>query len=324
MKELEPKKNFVGGILTVDIPELGPKIQGKVRDIYKTADGLVVITTDRQSAYDRMICTVPHKGMVLNLLSTFWFEKTCHIAPNHMLEVPHPNVMITQECRPMEVEMVARRYITGTTSTSIGYQYFEQGKREIYGLRFPDGLRMNERLPNSMGIIITPTTKAEHGAHDVPLTEKAAAEIVGKEFYELMRMYTIELFRFAEKFCLAANLIIPDTKYEFGVDNNGTLRVIDEIHTPDSSRFWRLSSYEERFQQGETPETFDKDVLRRWLADRGFRGDGPVPVVDPQVILAMQKAYTTPYEMITGEKLPDSKVSDSSTICKAVLESVNF
>jgi len=326
MKEqvLEPTENFSLGLLTCDIPELGPKTQGKVRDIYKAKDGLVIITTDRQSAYDRMICTVPQKGMVLNLLSAFWFERTRHITPNHIIEVPHPNVMIVEECESLGVEMVARRYLTGTTTTSNGYQYFEQGKREIYGLRFPEGLRMDERLPDSMGIIITPTTRGKHGAHDLPLTEKEAEEIVGKARYALIRMYTIELFRFAEKVCSAADLIIPDTKYEFGVDSNGTLRVIDEIHTPDSSRFWRWSTYEERFQKGETPETFDKDVLRHWLADRGFRGDGPVPVVDPQVILAMQKSYTTPYEMITGERLPDSKVSDPSTIRKAVLESVNF
>ncbi|OGD86663.1 hypothetical protein A2Z23_01915 [Candidatus Curtissbacteria bacterium RBG_16_39_7] len=310
--------------MTVDIPELGPKTQGKVRDIYKVDGRLIIITTDRQSAYDRMICTVPQKGMVLNLFSAFWFNRTRDIAPNHFIESPQPNVMITMECEPLEVEMVARRHITGTTTTSIGYQYFEQGKREIYGYKFPDGLRMNECLPDSMGLIITPTTKARAGSHDVPLTEKEAAEIVGKARYELMRIYTIGLFEFAEKVCLTSDLIIHDTKIEFGIDRNGFLRVIDELFTPDSSRFWGRAGYEERFQAGLQPVTFDKDILRRWLADQGFRGDGPVPTVDPEIILAMQQAYVAPYEMITGQKLPDSKLSDPSIIRQAVLANSGY
>lgn len=316
-----PAENFAGGLLGLEIPELGPKKQGKVRDIWEVGDSLVMVTTDRQSAFDRMICTTPDKGQVLNLLSAFWFGQTCDIAPNHLEAIPHPDVCIAKKAHArLPVEIVWRRHMARSSTTTSVYHNYEQGRRTIYGLDFPDGLKPNQEFP--MGSILTPTTKAETG-HDQELTDQEAGEIVdhqlGQGMWERVKSFTSRVFERSRAYHLQHGLIMADTKYECGVDKNGQPMLIDEIHTPDSSRFWLAKTYSERFAQGADPEAFDKDILRRWLVAQGFRGEGSVPVVPPEVREKMAKAYKTPYRMITGKDLPDVD-SSPKAIQSAILE----
>ena len=319
-----PKENFAGGLLQVDLPELGQPIRGKVRDIWVVGQQRVMVTTDRQSAYDRLICTVPGKGQVLNLKSAYWFDQTKDIVENHMISVPHPNVLIAKQAKAtLPVEVVLRRYIAkSSTSTSVYHNYTDLGRREIYGIEFPEGLRANQEFPS--GTILTPTTKAEKG-HDEELTDGQARGIVdgklGDGVWDKAKDAALAVFERARKDCLEKGLILVDTKYEFGIDIDGNLMLIDEIHTPDSSRFWLAQTYEEKFSEGKTPDTFDKEILRRWLAEHGFKGDGPVPVVDPEIIDAMAKAYTVPFTMITGKELPPQPF-DLSKIREAIRSSV--
>lgn len=287
-------------LTTIDIPGLGKKTQGKVRDIYVQDDKRILITTDRQSAFDVILGTIPFKGAVLNLLSKFWFDKTKHIVPNHMISVPHPNVMVTKNCKGIPVEMIVRGYISGVTKTSIWYSY-EKGERMIYGIKFPDGLRKNQQLPEP---VLTPTTHGGgKGGHDERLTRKQIIEkkIVDKKLYLQMEKAALELFKFGSKRCKSKGLILVDTKYEFGL-YNGKLTLIDEIHTPDSSRFWITKTYKERFEKGLEPDNFDKEFLRLWYVKRGYRGDGPPPKMSKELIVALAKRYIAVYEKITGKK----------------------
>ena len=311
-----------------------PTSRGKVRDIWvvehpKYGWVRVMITTDRTSAYDRLICTVLGKGQVLNKLSEFWFKKTADIVPNHLLAVPHPNVMIAREAEAMlPVEVVLRRYLAkSSTSTSVYHNYVDGGRRRIYGIDFPDGLRANQEFP--MGTILTPTTKAESG-HDLELTTEQAQEIVdpklGEGTWEKTKTAALAVFERAYAYHKKHGLILVDTKYEFGIDAGGQIMLIDEIHTPDSSRFWLAASYEERVKKGENPENFDKEILRRWLADQGFKGEGRVPEVDPTVIQKMSEVYQEPYRMVTGQLLPardtDSLLYEPNFISARIKESL--
>ena len=286
---------------TIDVPELGEKHQGKVRDIYFKEDMRILITTDRQSAFDVILGHIPFKGAVLNLLSQFWFEKTKSIIQNHMISVPDPNVMITQNCKPTSVEMIVRGYITGVTKTSIWYSY-EKGEREIYGLKFPEGLKKNQKLPQA---VLTPTTHPEVGSklHDERLTRDEIIEqkIVEKDMYEQMEQVALSLFDFGSKHCEKQGLILVDTKYEFGI-HDGKLMLIDEIHTPDSSRFWKADTYQERFDHGEEPENFDKEFLRlRYAHELGYTGDGEPPEMPQDLIIDLAKRYIAVYEKISGK-----------------------
>lgn len=329
-----PKENFARGLLTVDIPELGHKEdQTKVRDIWIVEkDGelfRVMATTDRTSAYDKLICTVPGKGQVLNLLSAFWFKETRNIVPNHMIAIPHPNVLIATQAEPFPVEVVLRRHMArSSTPTSVYTNYFGdesrgiKARRQIYGIDFPDGLQPNQEFP--MGTISTPTTKAPSGEHDLELTDEQAEQLVDNQFgrgiWRQAKEAGLALFKYALDYHKQRGFILADTKLEFGVDKNGRLILIDELLTPDSSRFWKAETYGQRFQEGKNPESFDKEILRRWLAEQGFTGEGPVPIVDPRIIDQMTSAYRVPYEMITGESLPqDSQSSDPDSIRESVL-----
>lgn len=275
------------------------KHSGKVRDWYDLGDSTrLMVTTDRLSAFDRVVSAVPWKGQVLNELSAWWNEKTADIAPNHLISVPDPNVSIVREVAPLSVEVIVRGYITGVTSTALWRRYAE-GEREIYGYRFPEGLRKNQRLPQP---IITPTTKAEAGQHDERLT---VAEVADKGFVDRKRWdrvmeIALALFARGSEIAEKAGLILVDTKYEFGVDSQGEVTLIDEIHTPDSSRFWRRGSYAERFANGQEPELFDKEFVRMRYADIGYRGDGPVPSLPDSVWADAGALYQTAYELLTG------------------------
>jgi len=283
---------------TVNVPKLGQKYSGKVRDFYLLGDKRVIITTDRLSAFDRVLGCFPFKGQALNLLSQFWFEKTSDIIQNHMLSVPDPNVMVVKNCQLIPIEMVVRGYITGVTNTSIWGSY-ETGERTIYGIKFPDGLRKNQKLPQP---VITPTTKAEAG-HDERLTEKEILEkkIVSPLIWKQMKKAALDLFEKGQRICSKAGIILVDTKYEFGL-LDGRLILIDEIHTPDSSRYWVKDSYLERFKKGQEPENFDKEFLRIWYAKRGYKGDGKLPKMPAEFMAQVSKRYILIYEKITGKK----------------------
>lgn len=318
-------KNFSKGIVKVDIPELGEVIRGKVRDNWVIKKGnskiRVMITTDRQSVFVKNICTIPGKGQISNLISEFWFDLMKDIVPNHKIAVPHPNVLIARQAvSVIPVEVVLRRYMAkGLTPTSVYVNYIEKGRREIYGIKFPDGILPNQEFP--MGTIITPTTKASDG-HDEELTNFEAQDIVDGKFgvgiWNKIETIAHEVFERARIHCLNRDIILVDTKFEFGIDENGNIMLIDEILTPDGSRFWVKSKYEDSFKRQEVPE-FDKDVLVRWLKEKGFNGNGEIPEVPSEIINKMIFAYSEPYKIITGKEL-SHPTSDESAIKKVVLK----
>ena len=281
-------ENIPLALKTINIPKLGKKHQGKVRDFYFIGDKRIIITTDRLSAFDRVLGCFPFKGQALNQLSQFGFEKTREIIQNHMISVPDPNVMVVKNCTLIPIEMVVRGYITGVTDTSIWGSY-EKGEREIYGIKFPDGLKKNQKLPNP---VITPTTKAKTG-HDERLTEKdiLRKKIVTPKIWKDMKQAALALFEKGQKICNKAGIILVDTKYEFGL-LDGKLILIDEIHTPDSSRFWLKGSH----------KNFDKEFLRIWYAQRGYKGDGKLPKMPAEFMAQVSKRYIAVYEKITGNK----------------------
>jgi len=294
---------------TIDIAKLGQKIQGKVRDIYKQDSKRILITTDRISAFDRVLGYIPYKGQVLNQLSQFWFEKTKDIVTNHLISTPHPNVSIVYEAEPYPVEMVVRGYISGVTNTSIWGSY-EKGERIIYGIRFPEGLSKNQKLNTP---VITPTTKAEHGAHDERLTEEQIIKkkLLPKKVWNEMKIVSLALYKRGNEICKKRGLILVDTKYEFG-NYKSKLVLIDEIHTPDSSRFWKAKNYKTRFNKGEEPENFDKEFFRIWYVNRGYKGDGKPPQMSKDLQTKTALRYIKIYEMITGLKFkPENYPLDS-------------
>jgi phosphoribosylaminoimidazole-succinocarboxamide synthase len=274
---------------------------GKVRDWYwlESARRLFV-TTDRLSAFDRILARVPFKGQVLNQLSAWWFETTRDIVENALISVPDPNVSVMRVVKRFPVEVVVRGYITGVTTTALWYRY-SLGERSIYGYDFPEGLRKNQALPEP---ILTPTTKGEEGAHDERLTQ---AEVVDRGLmkfadWEEVADAALAVFRRGQEVAAKAGLILVDTKYEFGTAPDGRVMLIDEVHTPDSSRFWKAESYAERFAAGEEPENFDKEFVRIAYAEKDFRGDGEPPAMPASLWIAAAKRYVAIYEMLTGKK----------------------
>lgn len=272
---------------------------GKVREWYSLDNGRrLLVTTDRLSAFDRILARVPYKGQVLNQLSAWWFERSADLIPNHLLSSPDPNATVALVAEPFPVEVVLRGYITGVTTTALWYRY-SLGERDVYGYRFPDGLRKNQALPEP---IITPTTKATTG-HDERLTR---AEVVSQgwldaDTWDQVQAAALAVFRRGQEVAGRAGLILVDTKYEFGRAPDGRVVLIDEVHTPDSSRFWKADSYEERFAAGEEPENFDKEFVRLQYAERGYRGDGPPPDVPDDLWVAAGRRYIAIYEMLTGQ-----------------------
>ena len=283
------------------IPELPNHYSGKVRDNYDLADGSrIIIATDRLSAFDRILCAVPFKGQVLTQTARFWFEHTADICPNHVLSYPDPNVLIGRRLDILPVEIVVRGHLAGTTGTSILTMY-RAGARDMYGVRLPEGLRDNERLPAP---IITPTSKEFDGGHDAPLTP---AEIIERRLltpaqWEQLSAYALALFARGQAMAAARGLILADTKYEFGVLGDGSIMLADEIHTPDSSRYWRASSFETRFAAGEKPDSFDKDFVRSWVAARCDPYVDPIPEIPAAHVLATAEIYIEAFETITGQR----------------------
>jgi phosphoribosylaminoimidazole-succinocarboxamide synthase len=291
------------------IPELPNPTRGKVRDCYDlpdTGDGprRLLIATDRLSAFDRNLAVIPWKGQVLTGTARFWFEATADICPHHALGWPDPNVTLARRLRILPVEIVVRGYLAGTTSTSI-LTLYQAGRREMYGHRLPDGLRPNAPLPAP---IITPTTKAGDGGHDEPLTptEIIARSLLGAAQWEAAAAAALALFARGQAMAAERGLILADTKYEFGLDIDGTLRVADEMHTPDSSRWWLADGYEAALAAGRRPPSFDKDVIRAWVAARCDPYRDPVPAIPDAMIAETSATYIRAFEAITGSPfVPD-------------------
>ncbi len=275
------------------------KQSGKVRDWYDLPDGQrVLVTTDRLSAFDRILAKVPFKGQVLNQLSAWWFEKTKDIIPNHVVSYPDPNVSIVRVAEPFPVEVIVRGYITGVTSTALWYRY-SLGERDIYGYRFPECLQKDAMLPEP---IITPTTKGGVTGHDERLT---CAEVVENGYldektWNQVQAAALSIFKRGQEVARKAGLILVDTKYEFGRSADGNVELIDEVHTPDSSRFWKADTYNARFSAGDDPDNFDKEFVRIAYAKKGYRGDGDIPIMPGELWVSASERYIQIYEMLTG------------------------
>ena len=284
----------------IDLP-LPDRREGKVRVSYALGeDRRLIVTTDRLSAFDRVIAGVAYKGQVLNELSAWWFARTADVVANHVVAVPDPNLLVARAATTLPVEVVVRGYITGVTETSL-WQPYAAGARTIYGHHFADGLRKNSALARP---IVTPTTKPPAGSavHDEPLTstEVVDRKLVEPRHWDDVTAAALELFRRGQEVTAAAGLLLVDTKYEFGLAADGELLLIDELHTPDSSRYWIADSYEDRLAAGEEPESLDKEVVRRALADAGFRGDGALPDLPAGVWSATTNRYIDAFQRLSG------------------------
>ena len=289
------------GLSDAAAADLGPLYRGKVRDVVDLGDRLALVATDRLSAFDYVLGLVPGRGQVLNLLSAWWFEQLGDIVASQIVAVPDPNGSIVDKCDPLPVEVGVRGALTGTTSTSLWTRY-QAGERRIYGIAFPDGMAKNDPLPAP---IITPTTKAATG-HDRPLTE---AEVVSQghvdaDRWDEVRTTALAIFERGRDVAAAAGLLLVDTKYEFGASPDGRLTLIDEVHTPDSSRFWRLATLEPRRRAGLEPENLDKEVVRlAYIAD-GYGGDGPAEPLSEARAEQAAAVYRQAYELLTGSAPP--------------------
>jgi phosphoribosylaminoimidazole-succinocarboxamide synthase len=270
-----------------------------VRDWYDLPDGKrLIITTDRLSAFDKILAAVPYKGQVLNQLSAWWFEQTRDIIPNHIVSLPDPNAAVVHVAEPFLVEVIVRGYITGVTSTSLWHRY-SLGERNIYGYDFPEGLEKNASLPEP---IITPTTKGGVTGHDERLTCAEVVEkgLLDKKTWDQVQAAALAIFKRGQEIAINAGMILVDTKYEFGRAADGSVVLIDEVHTPDSSRFWKAETYKVRFTAGEDPENFDKEFVRIAYANNGYRGDGDAPSMPVELWASASERYITIYELLTG------------------------
>ena len=296
------KKDILPLVLTAfessDLPIPGREA-GKVRDWYPLESGRrLMVTTDRLSAFDRVLACVPYKGQVLNQLTDWWMHRCEDILPNHLVSEPDPNASLVLEAEPFLVEVIVRGYISGVTSTALWYRY-SLGERDIYGYHFPEGLTKNMALPKA---IITPTTKGGVTGHDERLTCAEVVEkgVLDRDTWEQVQEAALQIFHRGQEIALAAGLILVDTKYEFGRLPDGRIVLIDEIHTPDSSRFWKADTYEQRIVDGGEPENYDKEFVRLEYAAKGFRGDGEPPAMPAELWAAASQRYIDIYEILTG------------------------
>lgn len=280
---------------STDFPGLGTRRQGKVRDIYERDQELILVTTDRVSAFDHVLGTVPFKGAILNRMAHWGFETTQDILTNHLIDAPDPQVMVVKKCRPYPVEFVVRGYVAGSL-----FRDLKSGEASAYELQFPDGIRENEALPHPM---LTPSTKAEQGTHDRPTSRR---EILARGWmtaaqFDQAEAAALALYERGRTLAAERGLILVDTKYELGVDPAGTLCLIDELHTADSSRYWRADSYRARFEAGKPPEMLDKENLRSWLrTERGYTGEGEPPALDASIRVLLAHRYLTACRELTA------------------------
>jgi phosphoribosylaminoimidazole-succinocarboxamide synthase len=302
-----------------DFPALGQLYRGKVRDNYSKGDRMVMVTTDRLSAFDRVLTTVPFKGELLNRLTTFWFEKTKEVAPNHILDVPDPSVLVVRKLQPLAVEMVARGYITGSL-----WRDYQAGRgAKAYGIELPEGMKKDQKFDRP---ILTPSTKEEVGKHDEPISPAAlvARGTLTQKQWEAMARMALDLFAVGQSWAKERGLILVDTKYEFGLDGAGKLWVIDEIHTADSSRYWIAQGSEERFRRGEDQRMLDKEFFRQWLIrERGYQGEGPLPQIPDEVRAQLAGKYVELVRTLTGEA-PKLTVGDTRTRIEKALKARGY
>lgn len=292
-----------------DFKNFGTRVQGKVRDVYIQEDTITLVATDRYSAFDRNLALIPHKGAVLTAISNFWFEKTRNIIQNHLIGWPDPNAIVVKKCSVLPIEVVVRGYITGVTSTAL-WTLYTSGERNFGGVTLPDGLQKNAQLPHAL---LTPTTKSD--THDRPITrEEIISEgHVPESLWSEVERVALELFARGQLIAKDRGLILVDTKYEFGVTPEGELMLIDEIHTPDSSRYWQLHSYQERITAGLEPENFDKEFLRLWFkANCDPYGDAPLPEAPAEMITELSRRYMHIYEQLLGEQFVPHATGDIS------------
>lgn len=273
--------------------------RNKVRDAYQLPDRRrLLISTDRQSAFDQVLATVPHKGQVLTQLARYWFDETEDICPNHVISYPDPNVVMVKDLDMLPIEMVVRSYLTGSTNTS-AWSMYARGERVLYGHQFPDGLKKNQKLPTP---IVTPTTKSAQEAHDAPTTEAEILEtrlVTAEQWYELVER-SLALFARGQELAAEKGLILVDTKYEFGLDENGGIVLADEIHTPDSSRYWVAETYRKNFETDAEPDSLDKEFLRLWILSRCDPYKDPIPTIPAETLIEFSNKYVALFERLTG------------------------
>jgi len=309
------KQQLENTLKETNFTSLGKLYRGKVRDNYIKDNIRIIIATDRLSAFDRVITTIPFKGQMLNQVSSFWFERTKKIIGNHIIEIPDPNVAVVHQCQTLPIEMVVRAYLTGTA-----WRNYQKGT-PTSGFILPKGMRKNQKIED---VLLTPSTKAQTG-HDIYISKEQIIDekIVKKDLYEKMEEAALKLFKFGQDYCKKNGLILVDTKYEFGL-KDGELVLIDEIHTQDSSRFWILENYEERFVNNEEPEILDKEVFRGWLMDTypevfpNIKPDQKIPPISEDIKIELAKRYMRSYMKITGSNFP-AEVSD---VRKRIIESL--
>lgn len=302
------RANLDSSLEGTDFSGLGEKYKGKVRDCYVANGRRTLIVSDRISAFDRVLTTLPFKGQLLNQLSAYWFDTTRDIAPNHLIETPDPQVSITVDCEPLPVEMVVRAYITGVTSTSI-WTHYEKGARNFCGNELPDGLAKNQKLPE---VILTPSTKESGpGGHDRSASRKEILTLgrISEADFDRAAEMSMALFAEGQRRCAANGLILVDTKYELGKTPEGEIVFIDEIHTPDSSRYWKAETYEQALSEGRDPDALDKEYVRTFLAtEHSYKGDGPVPPIPDEVKVEAIVRYAEAFRLVTGRTFePDTE-----------------
>jgi phosphoribosylaminoimidazole-succinocarboxamide synthase len=304
-------QSLIDNCLTdAEFPELPDFYRGKVRDAYGLSEGRrLLIATDRQSAFDQVLAAVPYKGQVLTQTARFWFDETADICPNHVIGYPDPNVAMVKNLEMLPSEMVVRSYLTGSTETSI-WPMYDRGERVLYGHQFPDGLKKNQKLPQT---IITPTTKAAQGDHDAPITEAEILEtqLVSTDHWHELAEKSLALFARGQEIAAKNGLILVDTKYEFGLDEKGVVVVADEIHTPDSSRYWIADTYQAKFEAGENPDSLDKEFLRLWITAQCDPYKDPIPDIPNETLVEFGEKYINLFEQVTGKTFerPDISIS---------------
>ncbi len=292
------EKNIYNVLTETNFKGLGEKKVGKVRDSYVSEDKIILITTDRQSAFDRILAAIPFKGQVLNQTSAWWFEQTKNIIPNFVLDVPDPNVVVGKKCQVFPMEIIVRGYLTGSTDTSVWMNY-QKGVRDFCGNKLTEGMVKNQKFSTPL---VTPTTKFEKHDRNLSKNEILAEHFATVAEFDYISAKALELFAFGQKIAAKHGLILVDTKYEFGKDKSGQITLIDEIHTPDSSRYWLAETYGQRIAEGKEPDNIDKEFLRLWFKDHcDPYHDEKLPEAPRELIVELSSRYIKLYEMITGQ-----------------------
>ena len=307
------KEQLNNTLSEIDLPNFGQKYRGKVRDNFHFEDQIYMVTSDRVSAFDHVLGTIPFKGQILTEIANFWFDKTKDIVPNHIISTPDPQVLVVKKAKTLPIEIIVRGYITGSL-----WRDYCDGKGNQYGFPMPENLKKDQKFKAP---IITPTTKEDYGLHDQPISKEEiiSSNLVDKEIYELAEKYALQLFSAGQSWADKQGLILVDTKYEFGIYNN-ELIVIDEIHTPDSSRYWVKEGYEELFQKGESQKMLDKENIRQWLIEHNFSGEGTPPELSDEIRVKLSEQYMILYKKLTGEDFKENSGDVKSRIISNLKE----